>query len=1244
MTASVRALVKQAPRTASYLAAPLLVFLAATSVALACVGPAEPTTLTTSLSGESKSGESITVLEGSKVKDQATLEGENAAEATGKVIYAVYKDSSCKELVTKAGESEFEEGKVPASEEKTLEGGRVYYWQAHYGGDSLDAESTSACGKEVLTVKAATSLSTSLSGESKSGESITVLEGSKVKDQATLSGTNHATATGKVAYKVYSDSECKELATAAGEVTVSGGEVPASEEKILTAGAVYYWQASYEGDSLHQSSTSACTEKSTVKAATTIATSFAGEKELNEGVIVDEETAVSDTATLSGTNAATATGTVKYNAYSDSECEELVTSAGEVSVTAGNVPASEAEMLPDGTYYWQAVYSGDSTHVGATSICGNEVELVAEGTSLTTSLSGGGESGTEIEVSEESVATDTATLSGANAAEATGSVGYAVYADSECEELVADGGDGRVSEGVVPPSNELTLPAGTYYWRAFFFGDALNQPSTSACGTEVEIVQPSSLTTSLAGEEQTGGEILVEEGAAVTDIATINEENAETATGTVEYNAYSDSECEELVTSAGEVSVTAGSVPASEAEMLPDGTYYWQAVYSGDLTHEGKMSVCGTEVEVVAEETTLTTSLSGGGESGTEIEVSEEALVADTATLSGPNASEATGSVAYAIYSDSECKELAAEAGSVSVIEGTVSPSNEVMLPAGTHYWQAEYFGDDHNQPSISACATEIETVTVAPLTTSLSGGGEEGAEIEVEEETPVSATASINAKGAATATGTVKYSIYEDSECEELVTSAGEASVTAGNVPASEAEMLPEGTYYWQAVYSGDGTHAGATSICVAAVQNVNEPWVVSLGDSFIAGEGGRWAGNLPEYIIGTPLGGIDPIGDNTYHSVLNGEDKGEAIPWCHRAETAEVFIQVGSLAAKANQVHAKNLACSGAKTSSAATQADNGLAKIAAFTPGLDFLDVPRNKPIDGGLCALPRCEGQALLLREFAAKLKGRIRMIVVSIGGNDFGFGQIVLDCIKAFNASKECAAAEAKRFMPGELAAQKKKIEDGLERVGQAMIDAKVGYKNTDFTILVQDFPSPLPKAKDIRYADGIKRDFPGRCPMRNNDADWANTTAVKEIDKTVKEAAVNVGKNFKVKFMDLEKAYTGRRLCENGVDHVHPIVGPIRSWKDGGAVDQTEWVNQVRIAATLGPQILAKPLLKHFFVQEDLHPNYWGHLAQRNCLRQAWNDGNPQSGTCSIDLGGGLASPAARRFGGWRSEPKMVLK
>ena len=51
--------------------------------------------------------------------------------------------------------------------------------------------------------------------------------------------------------------------------------------------------------------------------------------------------------------------------------------------------------------------------------------------------------------------------------------------------------------------------------------------------------------------------------------------------------------------------------------------------------------------------TSLSTSLSGGGQSGTSINVPTGTAVTDTATLSGTNAAAATGTVTYNVYSDS---------------------------------------------------------------------------------------------------------------------------------------------------------------------------------------------------------------------------------------------------------------------------------------------------------------------------------------------------------------------------------------------------------------------------------------------------------------------------------------------------------------------------------------------------------------------------------------------------------------
>jgi hypothetical protein len=336
---------------------------------------ATSTSISTSLKGGGKEGEEITVAEGSKVEDTATLSGTNASTATGTVDYAVYKDKECKELATEAGKGKVEGTKAASSEEKELEAGAVYYWQAKYLGDSMNEASTSTYSKEVETVKAKVALSTKLSGGGKEGEEITVAEGSKVKDQATLSGTKSSTAKGTIKYKIYKDKECKELVTSAGEGEVKEGKAPGSEEKELEAGAVYYWQAEYGGDSLHEASTSTCSkEVETVKAKVAISTTLSSGGIEGTEITVIEGSKVKDTATLSGTNVSTATGTVDYAVYKDKECKELVTEAGKGKVEGTKAASSEEkELEAGGVYYWQAIYLGDSLHEESTSTCSTEV-------------------------------------------------------------------------------------------------------------------------------------------------------------------------------------------------------------------------------------------------------------------------------------------------------------------------------------------------------------------------------------------------------------------------------------------------------------------------------------------------------------------------------------------------------------------------------------------------------------------------------------------------------------------------------------------------------------------------------------------------------------------------------------------------------------------------------------------------------------------------------------------------------
>jgi hypothetical protein len=104
--------------------------------------------------------------------------------------------------------------------------------------------------------------------------------------------------------------------------------------------------------------------------------------------------------------------------------------------------------------------------------------------------------------------------------------------------------------------------------------------------------------------------------------------------------------------------------------------------------------------------------------------------------------------------------------------------------------------------------------------------------------------------------------------------------------------------------------------------------------------------------------------------------------------------------------------------------------------------------------------------------------------------------------------------------------------------------------------------------------------------------------------------------------VDMTNALTGRRLCENTVGLLEEK--GVATWQTPGAVDKSEWVSQIRTVTTLLPP---------YQLQEDGHPSYWGQLALRNCLRQAFNGGAPRGGTCTIG-GTGLTS---------RGEPVMAF-
>jgi hypothetical protein len=171
---------------------------------------------------------------------------------------------------------------------------------------------------------------------------------------------------------------------------------------------------------------------------------------------------------------------------------------------------------------------------------------------------------------------------------------------------------------------------------------------------------------------------------------------------------------------------------------------------------------------------------------------------------------------------------------------------------------------------------------------------------------------------------------------------------------------------------------------------------------------------------------------------------------------------------------------------------------------------------------------------------------------------------------------------------------------------------------------VQNYPSPIANGSGFRYSEsGYTRQDTGGCGFWNNDANWANATALPTINSTVAGAISQAGIT-NAKTLNLSSTFNGRRLCESGVG-LYEEVG-LANWTAPTAVDRTEWVNQIRTVTTAGDS--------PYYIQESLHPNYWGQLALRSCVRQAYNGGTPRGGTCSI-AGGGLTS---------RGEPNVTLR
>ena len=303
----------------------------------------------------------------------------------------------------------------------------------------------------------------------------------------------------------------------------------------------------------------------------------------------------------------------------------------------------------------------------------------------------------------------------------------------------------------------------------------------------------------------------------------------------------------------------------------------------------------------------------------------------------------------------------------------------------------------------------------------------------------------------------------------------------------------------------------------------------VVSLGDSYISGEAARWKGNSADPAAGHQ--GTDR-GSQVYGATeANG---------CHRSDVAEI-VRAGLPVRKAI-----NLACSGARTVNV----------LRASAGGVAFKG---EEPQNDQLATVARSND---------------VKLIVLSIGGNDLGFGNIVTACVAAYlYGTPPCSTQEAAILgaLPNVATAVTATVADVRATMAQA------GYRSRDYRLVLQSYPASSPAANNRRYSGTAPdaRASVGGCPFLDADATWARNTLTPALSKALDGVARKSG----AQFLDLTDAFRGHELCAASAQQ---STGRPRS-------ASSEWFRFVDLARQGEPS-------------ESLHPNYFGQKALGRCL------------------------------------------
>lgn len=364
-------------------------------------------------------------------------------------------------------------------------------------------------------------------------------------------------------------------------------------------------------------------------------------------------------------------------------------------------------------------------------------------------------------------------------------------------------------------------------------------------------------------------------------------------------------------------------------------------------------------------------------------------------------------------------------------------------------------------------------------------------------------------------------------------------------------------------------------TSIAGASVSTVPTPHekiiskrlpaIISLGDSYISGDAGRWDGN-----------DLNPLGNR------GGSDRAAVFSWlpiphwsydpalvygatakseCYRSNVAEILSTTIDVAAKLN------FACTGAVSGDITTNSFKGQSP-------------------------------QIVDLEKAAATYN--VQEITLSIGGNDLGFSKVLTSCIARFIIHSNCVKDE-QRYINGAMPEATTGIRTVINHIKAVMKAA--GYLPRDYKIVLQDYPSPVSDGPGFRFPNTITSRSLHGCPLSNTDATWARTKLIGEIARNWQRVAQSED----VYFLNVDNAFAHHELCGKGVGYTN---GHPNAAKD-------EWV---RFLTALGGQGTK---------DESIHPDAFGQQALGTCLTKMWNQiasrtGKAEAFNCTDHAGAGV--------------------